>query len=133
MLKARINKELVVKVRNEIGLLADISRLIASKGINVQAASAWVEGDNGVIHLITDDNLRAMDTLRAKSYQPREMDVVVADLPHKPGMLKHVTETLSAAGIDIHHLYATATNEGKNCLLVFSCANNDRAVVLLNE
>lgn len=133
MLKARIAKEVLVKVRNEIGILAQLTRLIADKGINILAANAWVNGADGLVHLVTEDNLRVVDLLRAKNYKPVEVDVVVTEVPHKPGMLRHVTDKLAGAGIDIHHLYATASMDETRCLIVFSAANNDRAVVLLNE
>jgi hypothetical protein len=132
MLKAKIAKEVIIRVRNEIGVLAGLSRVVADKGINVLAANAWVEGEDAVVRIVTDDNLRVMDALRAKSYNPREKDVVLVETPHKPGLLKHLTEKLAQAGIDIQHLYASATADQSKCLLVFACANNDRAVVLLN-
>jgi len=132
MMKARPGKEVVVKVRNEIGVLATLSKLIADKGINILAASAWTDGNNGIVHLVTDDNLRTMDALRAHDYQPREVDVVLTESPHKPGLLRRLTETLSRDGIAIHHLYATATADQDQALIVFATANNDRAIVLLN-
>jgi hypothetical protein len=133
MIKARIAKEVLVKVHNEIGVLASLSKLIAEKGINILAASAWVNGSEAVIHLVTDDTLRVVDTLRAKSFNPREMNVVLLESPHKPGLLRHITEKLAGAGIDIHHLYASATMDQDRCLIAFACADNDRAVVLLNS
>jgi hypothetical protein len=133
MLKAKPAKEIVVKVRNEIGVLAGMSRLIADKGVNILAASAWGEGENGIIRLVTVDNLRVVDALRARNYNPREADVVLVESPHKPGLLKHLTEKLSQAGIDIHHLYAAATDEQARCLIVLATANNDRAIVVLNQ
>ena len=133
MMTAKAGKEIVLTVRNEIGVLANLAKALADKGINILAASAWVQGENGVIHLVTDDNLRATETLRPKGYQPRESDVVLTEVPHKPGMLRHLTESLAKEGVDIHHLYATAAAEAGNCLIVFSSANNDRAIVLLNR
>jgi hypothetical protein len=133
MLKARPAKEVVVRVRNEIGVLAQLSRLVADKGINILAACAWVEGGDGVVHLVTNDNLRVVDALRAKNYNPRESDVVLIESPHKPGLLRHVTDKLAGAGVDIHHLYATAGETQDKCLIVFASANNDHAIVLLNE
>ncbi len=133
MLKAKPAKEIVIKVRNEIGVLAQLARTVADKGIDILATAAWVEGGNGIVHLVTSDNLRAMDALKAKSFQPRESEVVLTEVPHKPGMLRHVTEKLAAGGIDLHHLYASATTAEHACLIVFASANNDRAVVLLNE
>ena len=84
MLKVKLGKEVVVRVRNEIGLLAQISKLVAEKGINILAAAAWVEGPDGVVHLVTDDNLRVTDALRHKGYNPREHDVVLVETAHKP-------------------------------------------------
>jgi hypothetical protein len=133
MLKAKPGKEVVVKVRNEIGLLAQLARLIADKGINILAATAWVNGSDATIHLVTSDNLRVVDALRAKSYNPRELDVVLVESPHKPGLLRHLTEKLAQAGIDLHHLYASAAADQDRCLIVFASANNDHATVLLNE
>lgn len=132
MLKARLAKEVVVKVRNEIGLLAQIAHIVADKGVNVLAASAWVEGENGVVHLVTEDNLRVMDALRAKDYHPREADVVLVEVPHKPGLLRQVTDRLAREGIDLHRLYASATAAQERILIVFASAHNDRAIVLLN-
>jgi hypothetical protein len=132
MLKAELGKEIVIKVLNDIGVLAEISRLVAEKGISIVAVSCWVEGSTGIIHLVTDDNLRATDVLRKKSYDLREEKVVLADLPHKPGMLKRLADKLKEAKIDIHHLYGSA-DHAENCRLVFSSSDNDRAVVEINK
>lgn len=132
MLRARIAKEVVVRVRNDIGVLATLTKLLAEKGINLLGANGWVEGADAVVRLLPDDALRAMDVLRAKSFHPREVDAVIVETPHKPGMLRHVTERLATAGIDLHHLYASASSDQDRCLIVFASANNDRAVVLLN-
>jgi hypothetical protein len=133
MLKARIGSEIVIKVRNDVGVLSNLCKVIAEKGVNVLAVSAWVEDVNGIVHLLTDDNLRAVDALREKHYNPKEEHVVVTHAAHKPGMLRHITDKLAGAGIDIHHLYASAKPGDEECVVVFASANPDRAVVLLNE
>lgn len=132
MLKTRPAKEVIIRMPNAIGTLNGIAKTIANKGINILAVSAWVEGAQAVIRLVTDDNVRVMDALRAHKYDAREGEVLVTEPSHKPGMLHHLTETLSRAEIDIHHLYATASTTQGQCLLVLATANNDRAMVLLN-
>lgn len=132
MLKTRPAKEVVIRMPNAIGTLNEIARTMADKGINILAVSAWVEGAQAVIRLVTDDSVRVLDALRAQKYDAREADVLVTEPPHKPGMLHRVTEKLAQADIDIHHLYATASTLQEHCLLVFATANNDRAMVLLN-
>ncbi len=132
MLKTRPAKEIIVRMPNEIGALDSMTKTIAEKGINLVAVSAWVEGAQAVIHLVTDNNLRVMDTLRAHKYEAREADVLVTEAPHKPGTLHRICEKLAQGGIDVHHLYATASTTEERSVVVFASANNDRALVLLN-
>ena len=132
MLKAELGQELVLEVLNDIGVLAEITQVVSDKGISLRAVSSWVKGADGLIHLVTDDNLRAGDALRKKKFKVREEKVILAELPNKPGMLKRLTERLEAEQIDIHHLYATADGIDK-CLVVFSSSDNDRAMVEINR
>lgn len=132
MLKTRPAKEVIVRMPNEIGALNSLAKLIADKGANILAVSAAVDGAQAVIHLVTDDNVRVIDALRARGHEAREAEVLVTEMAHKPRMLCRVTEKLAQGDIDIHHLYATATSTQDQCLVVFATANNDRAMVLLN-
>ena len=132
MLSTRHAREVIVRMPNEIGAFDRMARTIADKGINLLAVSAWVEGADAVIRLVTEDTVRVMDTLKAHQYQAREADVLVVDVPHKPGMLRHITGKLAQGGIDVHHLYATAPTAQERSMVVFASANNDRAMVLLN-
>jgi hypothetical protein len=125
-------KEVIVRVPSAIGTLNGIAKTIADRGINILAVSAWVEGAEAVIRLVTDDSVRVLDALRAHKYDAREGEVLVTEPTHKPGMLHRITDKLARAEIDIHHLYATASGGEEHCLLVFATANNDRAMVLLN-
>jgi hypothetical protein len=132
MLKARPSKEVVVRLPNEIGTLNGIAKTLSDKAINIVAVSAWVEGADVIIRLLTDQTARAFDALKAQGYAVREVDVIVMELPHKPGMLRRVTDALSQDGLDIHHLYATSAAGQEQSLVVFTTANNDKAIVRLN-
>ena len=132
MIQAKQGKEIVVVTVNQIGSLAEISKLVADRGVNILGLCGWVEGQDAVFRMVTDDNLRAGDALRSKHYSIREKDVVLVELPHKPGMLRSIIQRLSAENIDIHHIYASATLDMHKSLVALATANNDRAVVLLN-
>lgn len=132
MMKARPAKELVLRMPNAIGTLNTVARTLADKGVNLIAISSWVEGDQVVMRLLADDTLRAADALRAHDFAVRDVDVVVMEVPHKPGMLRRITDQLVGDEIDIHHLYATSVAGQERCLVVFATANNDHAIVRLN-
>ena len=132
MMKARSAREIVLRMRNEIGTPNKVAKTLADKGINILAVSAWVEGSDVVIRLLTDEPARAADALKAQKHSAREVEVVVTEVDHKPGMLRRITERLVQEEIDIHHLYASAPAAQDKCLVVFATANNDHAIVRLN-
>lgn len=133
MLKARKDKEVVLRMANEIGVLAKISKIVAERGVNILAMSCWVEGGQGVIRLVTDDNLRTTDALKKNGYDPHEEDVITIDAAHKPGILRHIADALAFDGINIEHLYASATIDQDVCFVILRASNNERAIVLLND
>ena len=133
MVRAKPTKEILVKVRNDIGILHELTRVTADRGVNLVAVCGWVEGENGLIRLVADDHERALDALRAKNFHAEERDAVSVDMPHHPGLLKTLTEYLSREGIDLHHLYASADLGADSCLVIFASSNNDHAIVALNR
>ena len=133
MFEATRGKEIVVTVTNRTGLLFDLFKLISETGIGIVAVNAAVSGDDSVIRLVTDDNLRTREALAAKKYVVHEEDVILLELPHKPGVLKRITEALVVEEIDIRLLYTTALVGQDTCLLVLHTSNDEHALPRLNR
>ena len=133
MFEAKQGKEIVVKFKNCIGVLFDISKLISEKGISILAVCGGVLGEEGVIRLVTDDNLRANDVLNKSGHYAEEEDVILMELSHKPGMLKRITQALSLEEIDIRYLYSTALTGQEKCLVVLRTSNDKHALLRLNK
>ena len=133
MITAKQGKEVSVRVLNDIGILAQLTKIVAEKGVNIRAVAAWVEDKNkGVVRLVTDDNLRAMDALRAHNYAPEEVDSIEVLMHHSPGMINSVCEKIGAGGLNLHYLYASAPVSDETCIAMLSTDDNERALVLLN-
>ena len=132
MIKARVAKEAIVRINNRMGVLAQVSKGLADKGLNIEAVIATVEGNDALIHIVSSDHQRMMDALREQQLQVQEARIVVAQIEHRPGLLRQVAEKLARQNIDLLYLYATAT-ESAQCLIVFSSTNNDWAVKVLND
>jgi hypothetical protein len=132
MIKARMAKEAIVRTENRIGALALIARNIADKGLNIEAVIATSDGADVVVRMVSDDHQRIIDALREQGLQVQEAKVVTAEIEHRPGLLRQITEKLARQNIDLLYLYRTAA-PGDKCLVVFSSTNNDWAVKVLNE
>ena len=133
MLKTRVAKETVVRMPNEMGLLDGMAKHVAEAGINLLAVTAWVEDADAVFRLLTDDDVRTADLMREMGHRVRQADVLVTEMSHTPGMLHRVAQALAQGGIDIRHLYATATAGQDRCLVVLGTTDNDHAMVVLNK
>lgn len=126
-------KELVVRTPNRVGLLADIAGLLAEKGINIIGIYVSARGEEAEVHLVTEAQRYAQEALEDAEFPVDQEEVVLLELPHRPGFLRRVTDTLRRRGLDIRYLYATAPEWSGKCLVVFSCDNNGKALELLRE
>jgi hypothetical protein len=131
---AQLAKEVVVTVSNKIGILADISKLIADHGINIDAVAGYAAENEAKIMLVTQDNLRTVDALRKAAYKViKEEEVVVVDLENKAGALKNLTAALAAQNIDIKHVYGTVCSAGCPAKIVLSTSDNEKALVAFKK
>lgn len=131
---ANLVKEITVAVENKIGVLANISRILADHDINIEGVAGYAMDGKANIMVVCDDTLRAGDALKKAGYKGlKESEVIVVDLENKAGALKVLTEKLAAAGIDIRYTYGTACVEACPSRIVVSTNNNEKAFVLLKK
>lgn len=133
MRPATIGKELVVRTENRVGLLADIARLLSNQGINILATAVFVLGEEAELHLVVDAHHYALESLREAEFPTEEREVVLVELPNRPGFLRRITEALTRHDLDIRYLYASTAVDTPHTLVVFSCTHNGKAVLLLRE
>jgi len=133
MREATMGRELVVFTANRVGVLADVARVLADQGISILAVAVVVHGDDAELHLVPDAPSYALDALRKAEFEVEEREVVVVELPHRAGFLRRITEVLARQGLDIRYLYASASDASQSSVVIFSCTNNGKAVLLLRE
>jgi hypothetical protein len=132
MIKARVAKEAIVRINNRTGVLAQVTKSIAEKSINVEAVIATMDGTDAVIRLVSNEHQRAMDALREQQWEVHEAKVILVEGENRPGLLQFITEKLARENIDVLYLYATSVKVDQS-LVVLSTVNNDWAVMVLNS
>ena len=133
MLNVSQGKEIVLHVKNDMGVLGEIARLVSERGVSIDAVSGCAVGDVCTLRLITDDNLRTCDILHEHAFSPVEETVLLLEVLHKPGMLKKLTLRLGEEDVDVLSLYASASPRDAHCLMVLRTTNDSRAMVALSE
>jgi len=128
-----LGEEIVITTINKVGLLADISVMLANEGINIEAAVGYEIGRMAKLMLVTNANLKIVAELKRKRYKSvKETEVLLIELENKPGALKVVTTELKANKIDIRHLYVT-TSAGGWSRMVVQTSDNETAMAALNK
>ena len=135
MLKsAQLGKEIVVTVMNKIGVLADMTKILADHGINIQAVTGYAVNNEATIMVVTEDNLRALDALKKAGYKgAKENPVIILELENKAGALKNITVRLASENIDIRYIYGTTCMAACPSRVVLSTNNDEKALVAFRK
>ncbi|MFA5156863.1 MAG: ACT domain-containing protein [Candidatus Omnitrophota bacterium] len=131
---AYLGKEIVVTVTNRIGILADMSKILADHGINIVAVAGYATENEAKIMVVTEDNLRASDALVKAGYKgARENPVLIVELDDKPGALRNITTKLAAENIDIRYIYGTACSVKCPAKIVLSTSSDEKALLVFKK
>lgn len=127
-----LGEEIVITTKNKIGLLADISRMLANEGINIESVLGYETGSTARLMLVTSANLPIIRELKKKKYKSvKETEVLIIEIENKPGALKVVTTELKDAKIDIKYLYVTPPSLGDSSKMVVQTSDNEAAMAAL--
>ena len=103
---------IIVMAQNEVGVIADISRVLADSNINIETISTDPLGDRGAISLTTDDYDGALFALTSAGFKTVSDESLLVRLHDEPGALAKVAERLKQAGINIQSLQIVDRREG---------------------
>ena len=128
---AEMGKELVLTVPNKMGTMANVSKILADHGINVEGVAGYAMGNEAKIMVVADDLLRAGEALKKAGFKAIEQkEVVVVELENKPGALKSITAKMLDAKIDIRYIYGTTCSGGCAATIIVSTSDNEKALVV---
>jgi hypothetical protein len=113
--------------------LADVTRLLAERQINIRALCVAETVDYGVLRLVVSDPDRARAVLAEGGFTVTETEVLAVEVADQPGGLAQVVEPLSKADINVEYLYAFVGRSGGKALVVFRVEDLDRAITLLQQ
>ena len=105
-------KEIVVVTENRAGLLADISQILAARGINIETIDAEEVHDTAVIELTVDQYDEALQSLRDAGFHAITEDALLVRLKDEPGALAKVAQKFKEAGIDLRSVRFIRREQG---------------------
>ncbi|MBU0910002.1 MAG: ACT domain-containing protein, partial [Proteobacteria bacterium] len=111
--------------------LAEITGILAEKGINIRAMSLADTSDFGILRLIVNDTENARKELKEKGFTVGTTSVVVVEVKDKPGGLANVLQIIKKADLNIEYMYAFTQKSGETGLIIFRFEKVDAAIDVL--
>ncbi len=134
MITAEAARQLMIRVSNEVGTLAEVTSAISAFGINMIAVCAYAIDDTVAMMFVTEDNNEAKKILESKGLQVQEEEVVLLTLDNQPGALQTVTTKIAEAGIDLRLIYGSvAAQEDSSRVVLISDNNLDVVMIIKTE
>jgi hypothetical protein len=110
-----IRTELVLRVPNSPGALAQVSRALADERVNILAL---MMESGGTLRMLVDNHVHAAGILRDRHYDVRERDALYTVIPNDPGAFAKVAKLVADAGVNLEYAYATGIEGGSMAALV---------------
>jgi hypothetical protein len=120
--------------RNRPGVLAEVTELLASKGISISYIAARAYGNDGVIVVDVGDTDAdtALGALTAAGYQAVTEDVLLARIKDRPGALADLSRRLLDAQLDVRGLNMVQRDEDW-AVVAIATSDNARARSVLAD
>jgi hypothetical protein len=116
---------------NKPGVLAQVTQQLAQAKINVLAMTVMDSSEHGVLRVIAADVERARTALRKLNLPTTETDVLMVEMPNRPGSLADICARFADAHINISYAYCTTGSPGGKARGVFKLADTKKAMRIL--
>lgn len=125
-------KPIVIVENDRIGLLADISYILAKNKINIETVNVNVIGGKAIIVLTVNDYKKAVDILKKNNYHPMSEEYFVLKLEDKPGELNKISAALAEAKINILNIHLLA-RDNNNAIIAIQVDKKKAAKKILEK
>ena len=126
-------EQISVFLENKAGRLAEVTGILSEANVNIRALALADTSDFGVLRLIVDDNIKAVEALKNRGFTVGRTDVVAVEVEDRPGGLHRLLDMLHKEGINVEYMYAFVQHSGENAVMIFRFDNIDEAVKVLEE
>ena len=123
--------QISVFLENRAGQLAEITGVLAKKGIDLRAINIAETSDYGVLRLIADKPQEAASTLLEQGFILSMTPVVAVSVPDEPGGLARVLDVLAKENIDVEYMYSVFGQVDGLAHMVFRVADTEKLIAVL--
>ncbi len=126
-------EQIAIFMENRSGRLAEITSILAEHGINIRALSLADTADFGILRLIVNDTEKAKIILKDNGFTVGTTEVLVVEVPDKPGGLASSLTAIKEADLNVEYMYAFTQKSGTSGLIIFRFEKIDEAITAFQK
>lgn len=126
-------KQISVFLENKSGRLAEVTKILGSKGIDISALSIADTTDFGILRLIVNDPEKAEKVLKEAGFTVSCTSVIAIAVADEPGGLAAALQVLEKEEIGIEYMYAFVGKTSNEALVILRVEEPDKAVEVLTK
>lgn len=126
-------KQISVFLENKSGRLAEVTKILGEKDIDISALSIADTTDFGILRLIVNKPEEAERILKENNFTVSCTDVIAVSVVDEPGGLSVALKALEEAAIGVEYMYAFVGKTTSEALVIFRVEEPERAVKVLDE
>jgi hypothetical protein len=129
----KIVKQLALFLENKPGAMADVCSALALHKINIDALSVSDAVDHAVVRMVVSQPQRAIHLLGDHGVLVVERDVLMLDVPNRPGMLAVIARNLADHNVNIEYAYSATPSRVAKGALILRVDNLKKAAKVLRS
>lgn len=110
--------QISVFLENRTGQLADITKTLADRGIDLRAISIAETTDYGIARMIVDDSSAAASILLEQGHILSMTPVWAVEVPDRPSGLADLLVALAGENVAVEYMYSLFTNRDGHAYMV---------------
>lgn len=116
---------------NKPGILSQVCDELAHSKINLIALTLMDSIEHGVFRFVAEDVTKSRAVLKRLNIPTTETEVLMAEMPNRPGALADLCARLNSNHISIKYAYVTSGARGGRTIGIFKVDNLQKALKLV--
>ena len=126
-------KQVAVFLENREGRVSECCKVLHDADVNLRSLSIADTKEFGIVRMITDDNEKAVQTLKAAGFLSSIVELVGIEVPDRAGALAELLIALYEGGVNIEYMYACIGKLTGKAIMVIRTDNPDLAAEVLEN
>lgn len=126
-------KQFSIFLRNKVGALLDVVKMLNEHSVDVLALSVQDSADAAIVRIVVSDPDRVQDLFAMNDIPCSVCDLVVVELKESASELGKLLTGLLMAEVNVHTSYSLLTRPRGHCALALHVEDSDCATAVLHS